>query len=76
MILEKLRSGTTVTVRYNPTEPDEAYLAAGLNLEFWGQILFGFWCLGICGAVYSIVLFSEMRDASLVDNLLESGAAR
>lgn len=69
-ILDKLRSGETVEVRYSPTDPQVSALSFGFHRSMQFMVAFGVtWLLFTSGMAFMFWLFSK-PDQVLLNNLI------
>lgn len=69
-LYDRLMSGDSVRVRYNPADPGEAALAGGLNKSTLFLLIFGAVWTGFTLGVMLLVRLSATADGGLLDQLL------
>lgn len=69
-LYDRVMSGDSVRVRYNPADPAEAVLAGGLNKSTLFLMIFGAMWVGFVLGALLLVRLSATADAGLLDQLL------
>ena len=69
MLHDKLMSGTTVQVRYNPHKPSEALLSCGANASVFMPIVFGVTFLSVLTGIVALSAISGCTDEALLRRL-------
>jgi hypothetical protein len=68
-LLEKLKSATRLTVRYDPADPSRSCLTIGMHRQGTTYILFGFLVLWMFFGFAIMMGLSTLSDAALLESL-------